>query len=347
MPTSPTSPAGSAAATPPTLMVVVDTEEAFDWQRPVERQSVSVRAMAAIDRGQALCEAFGVTPVYVVDHPVAAQEAGRGPLQPIITAGRGLIGAHLHPWVSPPHTEMVTAENSFPGNLPEQLEADKLERLTTLIERSFGQRPLIYKAGRYGFGPNTAAILERLGYLVDLSPSPPFDFSAEGGPDFSRHGNHPTWLDDRQTLLCLPTTGAHVGAWPGDRQRLYRAVHRPPWRGLRLPGILSRLGLLARIRLSPEGFSLREMQQLTRALLRREVRVFTLSFHSPSLLPGCTPYVRDAAELAAFLERIREFLFWFFNEVGGVPGDPLAIRTQLLHNAAREDGAPEPALARG
>ena len=37
---------------PPQLIVVIDTEEEFDWNKPVERSSTSVVAMQYINRVQ-------------------------------------------------------------------------------------------------------------------------------------------------------------------------------------------------------------------------------------------------------------------------------------------------------
>jgi predicted RNA methylase len=45
--------------------------------------------------------------------------------------------------------------------------------------------------------------------------------------------------------------------------------------------------------------------------------VFTLSYHSPSLAPGNTPYVPDEVALAAFLHCIETVLDCFQNELGG------------------------------
>jgi hypothetical protein len=54
--------------------------------------------------------------------------------------------------------------------------------------------------------------------------------------------------------------------------------------------------------------------------------VFSLTYHSPSLMPGCTPYVRDAADLRRFLDSIRGLLDFFFGELGGRPTTPYAVR---------------------
>lgn len=163
----------------PVLLVVVDTEEEFDWTKPLDRQSTSVSAMDHIERVQSIFDEFQVKPAYVVDYPVATQEQGYRPLRRFLDSGRAEIGAHLQPWVSPPHDETVNSYNSYPGNLPAELEARKLQVLTEAIAERFGRRPTIYKAGRYGFGPNTARALDTLGYEIDLSPTPPYDMRAD------------------------------------------------------------------------------------------------------------------------------------------------------------------------
>jgi hypothetical protein len=301
----------------PLLVVVVDTEEEFDWSKPFDRASTGVTHMRSIDRFQSVCDAAGVRPVYVIDHPIATQATSAAPLRAIHASGRCEIGAHLHPWVSPPFDEEVNARNSYPGNLPRELEREKLARLAHAIEQGVGVRPRAYKAGRYGFGPNTASILAELGFTVDLSPCPPFDFEDDGGPDFGAHPADPFWLDDAKKLLSVPATGAYVGFASGAGHGLYGLATAPALRFARLPGILSRLGALERLHLSPEGYRPEHHRKLTRALLERGVRVFTFALHSPSVLPGCTPYVRTEADLALLLDACRRYFDFFLGELGG------------------------------
>ena len=66
--------------------------------------------------------------------------------------------------MNPPHDEEVITFNSFAGNLPMALERAKINDLTDTIEAAFGRRPVVYRAGRYGVGPNTAELLEEAGY---------------------------------------------------------------------------------------------------------------------------------------------------------------------------------------
>src|SRR5262249_23085687 len=96
------------------IVVIVDTEEDFDWSGAFSRENTTVRSMSWIGRIQDIFDAYNITPIYAIDYPVASQPDGYRPLQEIYVSGRCLIGAHLHPWVNPPFEEPVTCYNSFP-----------------------------------------------------------------------------------------------------------------------------------------------------------------------------------------------------------------------------------------
>ncbi len=318
----------------PVLLVTVDAEEEFDWSAPLDRRHTGVTAMRGVPRVQEIFDRYGIRPTYVVDYPVASQPAGAGPLLEIARSGRCTIGAHLHPWVCPPHDEDVNQHNSFPGNLPRELEAAKLRETVRAIEVAFGAPPRCYQAGRFGIGPNTAALLEEQGFEVDFSVCPPFDYTAEGGPDFSGFGCETYWFGERRRLLGIPLSGAYVGWISGGAHALYRAATSATGRAVRAPGVLARLGAVDRLRLSPEGFGPRHHRQLTEHLLERGIRVFVWSFHTPSLEPGHTAYVRSEAELGEFLDRFRAYFDWFFGEIGGVAGTPIEVKDELEGTAA-------------
>ncbi len=313
----------------PILSVVIHTEEEFDWSKGFDRNATSVVHMRYVHRAQDIFDKFGITPTYVVDYPIASQEDSIRPLKEFSDSGQAVIGAHLHPWVSPPHEEQVSARNSYPGNLPRELEARKLAILSEQIEAAFGYRPTVYLAGRYGFGPHTGEILHELGFEVDVSPAPPLDFRDDGGPDYSGFSSHPYWFGSKRRLLGLPGTGAYVGLLRRGEHRLYSAATHRRLRYARLPGMLSRLRLLERIRLSPEGYTSEELKRLTLALLRRGFRVFVFSFHSPSVHPGFTNYVQSKDQLQAFLNNCRNYLTFFLNSLNGVSMTPLELKTHL------------------
>lgn len=314
---------------PPILLAVIDTEEEFDWSKPPDRAATKVTAMRHIHRVQKIFEEYRIVPCYVVDYPVATQETGYRPLKEFLDAERAVIGAQLHPWVNPPHEEELCARNTYAGNLPRNLEAAKLDALAQVIQENFDLRPVIYKAGRYGVGANSTAILEELGFEVDLSVCPPMDFSADGGPDFSRAPCEPYRFGTGQRLLEIPMTGAYTGCARRSAHALYKLATSPLAARLRVAGILSRLGILDRLVLSPEGFTTREHLALTRALLDRGVRTFTWSFHSSSLLPGGSPYVRSDSDVNELLTSFRRYFDYFFGDLGGRTMTPLELKHYL------------------
>ena len=311
----------------PVLLVVVDTEEDFDWKADPQRESTCVDNIAYIYRVQEIFDTYGIRPCYVVDYPIADQSSSAGRLREILESGRCEIGAHLHPWVTPPHVELLTRANMYPGNLEPAVESEKLTRLALRIEEVFGVRPKSYKAGRYGFGPSTAVTLEQLGFEIDLSICPAFDHGSDGGPDFSRELTSPFWFGQAGKLLEIPLSSAFVG-WTGSARRPLHSVGLQ-FEWLKIPGILSRLGAVDRLMLSPEGFSHAEHRTLTKSLLAAGVRTFTWSFHSSSVMPGSNPYVRNDKDLSQFLDSFRRYFDFFLGELDGVPTTPSSLRTQL------------------
>ncbi|MGZ8361579.1 MAG: polysaccharide deacetylase family protein [Allosphingosinicella sp.] len=301
----------------PELLVVVDTEEEFDWTRPFSRDAVATRSVRAQALAHEIYDRHGVVPTYVIDYPVASDPKAVDYLRGLRDRGKAEIGAHLHPWVTPPHFEEVNRHNSYHCNLPPELERAKIEAITDAVQRGFGNPPTIFKAGRHGFGPNTQQVIAELGYRIDCSQLPFTDLSHDGGPDFRSTPADPHWLDRPGGLLEVPLTIGHFGVAAGLAPRLGRLLDSPRAERLHVPGLLARTGLIARSRLTPEGVPATEQCRLIEALVQRGQRVFTLVYHSPSLVPGNTPYVRSQDDLAAFLGAINQVLIFFRDRIGG------------------------------
>jgi hypothetical protein len=322
------------AAARPALAVVVDTEEEFDWDAPFSRDAVGVTAIEEVSRLQAVLKPYGIVPTYVIDYPVATTPSSARRLAELAAGGGCHIGAHLHPWVNPPYVEDVNALNSFACNLDPHLEADKITRLTEAITEHLGVQPRVYKAGRYGFGRNTAETLERLNFDVDASVNPHMDFTRDGGPSFEGHAPVPSTFGRSRRLLELPCTTGFVGAARRVGPALHRAASVSWLKPFRAVGVLARSGTLNKIMLSPEESTLDEMRALTDTLLADGVRTFALTFHSPSLKPGCTRYVRSLAERDAFLSAIDRYCDYFLGRLGGVPSTPADLYDQLCKGSS-------------
>lgn len=286
------------------FIVTVDTEEEFDWGAPLRRDGHTLDTVPDIARFQQFAEGFGVVPIYLVDYPIATSPAAGAVLRDALAAGRAEVGVQLHPWVSPPFDEDVSEFNSFAGNLPAPLEREKFARLRDAIESNLGQAPLIYRAGRYGVGPESAAILKDNGLAIDTSVRAGFDYSATGGPNFRDHPLRPYWIDGPGGLIELPLTTVYWGLLRQLGGSLYPAL----WRAPRLRGAFARTGLLERIALTPEGISAEEAIRGIDIAIDQGLPVLVFSFHSPSLAPGHTPYVRSPADLDRFYDWWRAVL---------------------------------------
>lgn len=308
------------------FLLTVDTEEEFDWSKPLAREGHGLDHVPRLAKFQQFCENEGVVPLYLVDWPVArstrAAEILRGPL----AAGKAEIGIQLHPWVNPPFDEEVTPHNSYAGNLPAELERAKFTNLRDEIERNFEVAPASYRAGRYGVGPNSSAMLLEGGIAVDSSVRARFDYSAGGGPNFRRHPLVPYWLDDERRLLELPLTTVFWGLLRQQGEWLYPAM----WRAPRLRGLLARVGLLERIPLTPEGVSVDEAIRGIDIALDDGLPLLVFSFHSPSLRPGHTPYVRNEADLDGLYDWWRRVFAYL--ELRGVA--PTTVR-EVMESAQR------------
>ncbi|MBV1687693.1 polysaccharide deacetylase family protein [Novosphingobium sp. G106] len=325
------------AGTPPRFLVTIDTEEEFDWAAPLRREGHGLATIPSFARFVQFCESFGVVPLFLIDYPIATAPATAEVLGPALAAGKAEIGVHLHPWVNPPFDEDLSEFNSFPGNLPEAVEREKFRDLRDAIRANLGVAPQIYRAGRYGAGPNTAAILRETGIAIDTSVRALFDYSSTGGPNYRDHPRRPYWLGEDKRLLELPVTTVYGGLLRRWGAQIYPQL----WRGPRLRGAMAHARLLERIPLTPEGITPAEAKRGIDAALAENLPLLTFSFHSPSLAPGHTPYVRTPADLDVFYDWWREiFAHLARRGVAGTSVRDLAASLGLAQSALAE-----PALA--
>ncbi|MBU6207346.1 MAG: glycosyltransferase, partial [Alphaproteobacteria bacterium] len=142
-------------------------------------------------------------------------------------------------------------------------------------------------------------------------------FAAMGGPDFCGKPAQPHWLDEAAGLLEIPLTTGFTGALAPLGPGMAPLFDSPQAIAARLPGILGRTGMLSRTRLTPEGVPAAELCKLLDVLVARGQRIFTMAYHSSSLLAGGSPYARTAEDVAAFCATIRQVLTHFRDRLGG------------------------------
>lgn len=301
----------------PVLTVVIDTEEEFDWSMPFKREGHTTEFHKHQACLQAIFDKNQIVPTYVVDYPVAACRGSVRLFQDLSRRGLAEIGVHCHPWVTPPFSERLDAFNSYHGNLPAELECAKILATREIVADQFGFAPKVFKAGRYGIGPRTFGILSELEFEADCSVVPVTSFRADGGPSFGDVPTQPCVIAQEKRLFEFPLTVGFIGSARQIGPRLANMYNSDFAHQVRLPGLLSRLALLRRVRLSPENASLEDAKRLVQLLVSRGDYYFSVSFHSSCIVPGCTEYVKNEEELEKFLNWLDSFFEFFLSDMNG------------------------------
>jgi hypothetical protein len=292
----------------PICTIVLDAEEDFDWNNPIQGTPHSTAHMKNIRVLHEILVAYGIVPTYLLTFPVLEDADVVRIIRRQLDCGQCAAGIQLHPWVTPPLDNVQVHQASFSGNLAADIEEKKLVALKSKFVEAFGFEPTVFRAGRYGLSRSTATLLEDHGFLIDTSVAPRTNFAVESGPDYSDYDYSLFWFGARRQLLEVPLCRSIVG-WAGaGAPGLYRYLSSPRLARLHLPSMLSRSRCAERITLSPEGNDVAAMRRLVDGLRARGQEILALSFHSSSLQAGSNPYVQSKADLHAFYDRLSAIL---------------------------------------
>lgn len=295
------------------VFITIDTEE-DNWGE--YRTDGSVENISHLPVLQDLFNKYGAIPTYLINYPVATNSTSIKVLSSFLEKGQCEIGMHCHPWNTPPFSEPLDAQHSMMCNLPYELLREKMGKLYEVIQSNFGVSPISFRAGRWGFNSDVAKCLSELNFKVDTSMSPFVDWTPYHGPNFRNASSRPYYFDTQNIsqgkqsgdlLEVPPTIGFYQSNFKLCDTFQYN-LKKPFISKLRLLGILDKLRLLNFHWLSPELSSGDEMVRLAKTFVKTGHQFLNMSFHSTSLLPGKSPFVRDKNDLSFFLEKIETFL---------------------------------------
>lgn len=299
----------------PHLVVTVDTEE-DDW-RP-SRDDVTVENIRRLPAFQELMDTLGVRPTYLVTYQVADVPWAAELLAELHDSGQAEVGAHLHPWNTPPLWEPMDTRHHLFANLDPELQRDKIASLLSRIREGLGVEPVSFRAGMWSLSSDAIGTLVEEGVRVDSSILPyVYWHDVPYSPSYSRAPARPYRLAPGKSLerdhpdgalLEVPATAGYTrGAWRlwGPVDRLLRTRPMTPFH---VPGLLARTGVIERIALTPEITSLDKMLELTEVAARRRLPVLNVFLHSNSLLPGATQFAKSERERTRMLDRTKRYL---------------------------------------
>ncbi len=296
------------------LVVTIDVEEEQKWGT-FKAKGNTTKHLDNVDRLQKLFEKYGIKPTYLLNWEALQNKKAVAKFKKYLNARKCEIGAHMHPWATPPYKEKICEKNTFANNLPAKLVEQKLKNITNKIKKEFVIKPKTFKAGRYGFDENHAKILKKLGYRVDTSVTPYISHEKFQGPSFVDFPNLPYLLDlnnikkenKKSNLLEIPATvGFNLENFE-LANKIYNSTNL-------ISKILTHFKIVKRPKLTTEGFSAKEMKQISDIYLKRKSPVLHMEFHSENIMPGFVDYVMTEEDLENFYSKLEEVFEYLINE---------------------------------
>jgi hypothetical protein len=309
------------------FIITVDTERDNEWQRP---DKTSLENIKFLPRFQELCQKYGFKPTYLVTYEVASDQESVRTLKAWQESSQAEIGAHLHPWTSPPFSREISWENKvhrFPHELDDTELKDKLATLTEVIISNFGVRPKSFRAGRWGYDARVARELIRQNYIVDCSVTPKIswqktkgDPNGNGGPDFRYFPTQPYFVCPQDvsqvghsSLLEVPMTILFTGLFKKENSFLKNFILKLPDSFVKK--VVNRLFFrLKWLRIFPNS-SKGDFKRIYKSAKRNNLPIMEFMIHSSELMPGASPYAKNQADIERAYKKL-ETMFKYFKEQG-------------------------------
>jgi hypothetical protein len=307
------------------LVVSLDVEADNQWDHGAP---LATRNVQCWEPFQELCSSHGVIPTYLLTSEVVADERARQLLTEWRERGLVEIGAHLHPWTTPPFADLPGLRfndeiHAFPSQLPDELLREKLLVLTGQITERFGIPPTSFRAGRFGFDARVAQYLAEARYVTDSSVTPLISWRdttgiGAGGPDFSSRSIEPFRIagTGEPGLVELPVTVVQTYEILDRYPTLLRAYRSLPARAVRRT-LLRRWLRPQPMWLTPRpDYDADDLACVWRRAEAAGAEVAVMMFHSSELMPGGSPFRPTASSVHELYTCLDRF-FAYVHRCGG------------------------------
>ncbi len=304
------------------LVISIDVEEEGLFSGRYAQHAPSVANVESLQRLEFISRDMGFPLTLLSTYHVAKHDASRD----ILTRWRdelgAELGAHLHPWNTPPIEDMGTPEPVRADRMPLNVLRSKMATLFDTLEERFGARPTSFRMGRWDFGKQVEGLLSEFGVQVDSSHAPLRH--AFGGPDrFLTPSYDPYWLppkyDDSPPVLEAPLS--MVPVWQGSPKIVYNFARLMP--GSLRERILHGFATVGAAGIQPVWYPAPSMRLAARTHRRRGGNVLVMFLHSSELMPGNSPHFPNEDAVARLVEKIRHFLVWL-TQSGPIQGVTLS-----------------------
>lgn len=303
-------------------IVTIDVEEEGLFSGKYPQRPDGVKNVRELRRLEFLPRELGFPLTLLVTYPVIQDPRCREVLQHWRRNLDIEIGAHLHPWSTPPYDPIPGRKEPVPSDgIPYPLLQNKLESLLGALDKHLGIHPTAFRMGRFDLGRRILGLIPRYGITVDSSIVPLR--SVAGGPDHFLFPADPFRLrggkGDSQAVVEAPLTLLPVRtSWAEGIYRL--AAPMPSWKR---DAVMTTFRYLAVVGTQPAWFPLFSMMWATGLHRKRGGRYLTVFLHSSELCPGATPAFRHQKAVERLVGRIRSYFQWL-RRTGCVEGAVLS-----------------------
>lgn len=291
------------------LAVSIDVEEEGLFSGKYPRTPAGVENVEELRRLKFITAEFGIPLTLLVCHSVAVSPPCLRVLDFFRENLQAEIGAHLHPWNTPPYQDLPYPEPIRSDLIPRPLLEAKFQTLLAALHGNLGVTPRSFRMGRFDLGRTVLQLLPEYGLRVDSSLVPLRKVA--GGPDHFLVPADPFPLkmpSSRSDTGVLEVPLTVVPILRGTPLPVSRLAARLPGRGGE--AVFSGFRHIATAGIHPAWFPLPSMKLAVRLHRARGGKVLNMFLHSSELKPGATPSFRTEKAVDGLVEKIRRFLDW-------------------------------------
>ncbi len=297
------------------LLVTIDVEEEGLFNGQYRSGKASVENVTKLSLLDPIFEKLSIRPTLLVSYQVASHKPHQEYLMQLCEKWKGEIGAHLHPWNTPP-LQSLPFTHPVPSQLiPKELLKEKLDTLLQTLSQ-MGVKPHSFRMGRFSLGPKMFSLLEQSEIKVDSSIVP--TRKTYGGPEYLVAPVDPYFPDPQDlsasgnsSLLEVPLTVLPIV--PGITNFLEKISNAYPASSSIAAWFSQYLGSIPA---QPMAVGLNRMKTAVRIHRYRGGNVVVIYFHSSELMPGCSPQHPTQKHVERFLAKMERFLSWVIDDLG-------------------------------
>jgi len=316
------------------LAFTIDVEEEGLFSGSYLTEKPPLHNISSLSLLDPIISEFDLRPTLLVSYQAIRDGYHRDYINGLCHRWRAEIGAHLHPWNTPPLVDLPYRQPVPSEVMPREILTAKMGSLWRALA-DMGVVPTSFRMGRFNLGPKMFSILSGTTIIVDSSVAPMHSYY--GGPKHLGAPTDPYYPDPadparpgQSTILEVPLTILPILPGAGSIFRLMESLPFPPgqWTAWTAQH-------LASLPAQPVWTGLQRLKMACRLHRRRGGRVLTVLLHSSELMPGGCPRHPGREQVSGFMKRLHTFLSWVRNDL---QAEPVTLSDLARLESARTGG---------